>query len=35
LSAEMALPAKTATTAAMIKIAENAVLFMTLSCAWR
>src|ERR1700729_4181148 len=31
----MALPPKTATTAAMIKIAENVVLFMTLSCAWR
>src|SRR5271169_3204075 len=33
--AEMALPPKTATTAAMIKIAENVVLFMTLSRAWR
>src|SRR5271170_4898865 len=31
----MALPPKTATTAAMFKIAENVVLFMTLSCAWR
>src|SRR5580693_1953061 len=31
----MALPPKTATTVAMIKIAENVVLFMTLSCAWR
>ena len=29
--AEMALPPKTATTTAMIKIAENVVLFMTLS----
>jgi hypothetical protein len=31
----MALPPKTATTAAMIKIAENVVLFMTLSRTWR
>src|ERR1700733_1347110 len=33
--AEMALPPKTTTAAAMIKIAEKIILFMTLSRAWR